>query len=303
MKTYNWERIGIWCLIAVIILFMGFQQAYLMSFKEEAGGSLRSVNSSLNELSSNLNVKINKVAEENQKSVGEVAGNLRGLQGDFNELKSSNEGKLGELEKQISDVQAVGGDFSGVIKDAMKGVVSVEASGSLGSGAIIDDRGYIVTNYHVIENGRSYKVLTYDGEVHNAVLIGYSSPYDVALLKINPGYDALDYGDSDDAVVGEKVIAIGNPLGLSFSVSEGIISGVNRGRPNLPGTYIQTDVSINPGNSGGPLIDAGGEVIGINNFKISGEMIEGLGFALNANDAKKVTGALIEKFEASLVAK
>ena len=181
--------------------------------------------------------------------------------------------------------------------------MSIDASGSLGSGAIIKSEGYIVTNYHVIEKANQYKILTYDGEVHNAVLIGYSAPYDVALLKINPGYDYLVYGDSDDVKAGEKVIAVGNPLGLSFSVSEGIVSAVNRGRENLPGTYIQTDVSINPGNSGGPLINSAGKIIGINNFKISGEMIEGLGFALNSNDARKVTDALIEKFEAAMASK
>ena len=102
--------------------------------------------------------------------------------------------------------------------------------------------------------------------------------------------------------VGEKVIAVGNPLGLSFSVSEGIISGLNRGRQDFPGTYIQTDVAINPGNSGGPLINNDGEIIGINNFKISGQTIEGLGFALIANDAKKITDGLIEKYEAGLAA-
>ena len=174
----------------------------------------------------------------------------------------------------------------------------MDASGSLGSGAVIDDNGFIVTNYHVVEGASRHRVLTQDGKMHNAALIGYSQPYDVALLKIAPGYQALRYGNSDELQVGEKVIAVGNPLGLSFSVSEGIVSGLNRGRENFPGTYIQTDVAINPGNSGGPLINQQGEMIGINNFKISGETIEGLGFALTSEDAKKVTDGLIEKYNA-----
>lgn len=301
-KKYNWEKIILWVLIIALIIFIGFQQAYLMGFKEDTSKSLKGVNESVKELGSSVSMKINALAEENQKAVGEVAGNVRELQSGLNSLKSSSESKLGMLEKQISSVQGASGDFSGVIKNVLKSVVSVDASGSLGSGAIIDERGYVVTNYHVVEKGDKYKVLTYDGDVHNAILIGYSAPYDVALLKINNGYSALDYGNSDELNVGEKVIAVGNPLGLSFSVSEGIISGLNRGRQDFPGTYIQTDVAINPGNSGGPLINNDGEIIGINNFKISGQTIEGLGFALIANDAKKITDGLIEKYEAGLAA-
>ena len=107
---------------------------------------------------------------------------------------------------------------------------------------------------------------------------------DVALLKIEGDYNSLIFDDSDDVRIGEKGIAIGNPLGLSFSVSEGIVSALNREGSNGLKIYIQTDASLNPGNSGGPLIGTDGKVIGINNFKARGE---NLGFALESDYIKQ----------------
>jgi len=125
------------------------------------------------------------------------------------------------------------------------------------------------------------RAITFGKDTKIISLIGYAFELDLALLKIEGDYNSIKLGDSDNAKIGEKVVAIGNPLGLSFSVSEGIISGVNRvGSNDLP-LYIQTDAALNPGNSGGPLINTDGEVIGINNFKIIGG--ENLGFALESN--------------------
>ena len=110
---------------------------------------------------------------------------------------------------------------------------------------------------------------------------------DIAILKIDETtYSPLILANSNNIQVGEKVIAIGNPLGLQFSVSEGIVSAVHRKGDNNINAYIQTDASLNPGNSGGPLIDTEGKVIGINNFKVSGS--ESLGFALESNYIKEV---------------
>jgi len=100
----------------------------------------------------------------------------------------------------------------------------------------------------------------------------------------------LELADSDDVQIGEKVIAIGNPLGLQFSVSEGIVSGIHRPGLNEMEVYIQTDAALNPGNSGGPLINKKGEVIGINNFKIGGT--EGMGFALESNSIKETVNEI-----------
>lgn len=188
-----------------------------------------------------------------------------------------------EFDQEIKLLKSVQEDFSGIVEDAVQSVVTVRTESSIGTGFIIDEEGYVVTNYHVIQGQRadSLRVLTYDREVLPAQFIGKDEVRDIALLKIEGNYPAFELADSDKLQVGKKVIAIGNPLGLSFTVTEGIISGLNRMGPSGFEEYIQTDVSLNPGNSGGPLIDTLGEVIGINNFKISGA--ESLGFSLESN--------------------
>lgn len=297
-QKYNREKIVLYSVVALLMMMIVYQQYYVIGLKQETLAGFSRLEQSVGELSSNLNTKINKVAEDNQKGLGQVAGSVRELDAKLASVEQSSTSQLAGLKKELSTVKSASGDFSGVIQEVIQGVVSVDASGSLGSGAVIDEDGYVVTNYHVVDGASRYRVLTQDGKIHTAALIGYSQPYDVAMLKIPSGYPALDYGDSDGLQVGQKVIAVGNPLGLSFSVTEGIVSGLNRGRENFPGSYIQTDVSINPGNSGGPLINQQGEIIGLNNFKISGETIEGLGFALESNDARKITDGLIAGFEA-----
>ncbi len=208
------------------------------------------------------------------------------------------QGQIDELSKSLTETQALqrnlgteisklkasaSADFSGIIEHAVKSVVSIKTDVARGSGFIITNSGYIVTNAHVLYGAHYAEILTYNQGTKNADLIGYDYNLDIALLKIGGDYSYLKFADSDDVKVGEKVIAVGNPYGLSFSVSEGIISAVHRsGSNNLP-YYIQTDVSLNPGNSGGPLINTDGEVVGINNFKISAG--EGLGFAFEANHA------------------
>ena len=113
---------------------------------------------------------------------------------------------------------------------------------------------------------------------------------DIALLKINADYPRLKLADSDDIIQAEKVIAIGNPYGLSFSVSEGIVSAIHREGPNGLNIYIQTTAELNSGNSGGPLINKNGKVIGMNNFKLGNS--EGLGFALESNYVKSVVNEI-----------
>lgn len=208
-------------------------------------------------------------------------------QQEFESIGSAIDEQEMQISREISLLKTSNQDFSGIIQEAVVGVVSVVTDKSAGSGFIISDEGYIVTNYHVIDNGDTINVLTNDEKVFRAELIGYDLTKDVALLKI-PGssYSELEIADSADIKVGEKVFAIGNPLGLSFSVTEGIISAIGRKGPNGLAEYIQTDVSLNPGNSGGPLIDTKGRVIGINNFKI-GENSEGLGFALESDSFRK----------------
>ena len=197
-----------------------------------------------------------------------------------------------QLEMDLLKASA-GEDFSGIIEDAVKSVVTIRTDISQGTGFIIDRVGYIVTNYHVMENVRSAGIYTYDGEMHQVNLIGYNSNFDIALLKIPGDYDLLKLADSDDVQIGESVIAIGNPLGLQFSVTKGIVSNIHQTGPAEIEAYIQTDAALNPGNSGGPLINKQGEVIGINNFKI--KETEGMGFALESNYIKDTVNTIAQQ--------
>ena len=195
--------------------------------------------------------------------------------------------ELGSLNKELDLLKASAGeDFSGIIDSAVPSVVTIRTNSGQGTGFIVDSDGYIVTNAHVIadSNGNlasNIQAITSDSNARSATFIGYDGELDIALLKISGTWNALEFGNSEDISVGEKVIAIGNPLGLQFSVSQGIVSAIHRTGSNGLDAYIQTDAALNPGNSGGPLIDVNGKVIGINNFKIGGG--ENLGFALESN--------------------
>lgn len=200
-----------------------------------------------------------------------------------------------ELKDEVTDIQVKSSDFSGVINDAMLSIVSIGTETGIGSGAIIDDAGFIVTNYHVVSGKKVIRALTYSGYTYDAKLIGYEPVIDVAVIKIEgKDFGSLKFGNSEELLIGERVVALGSPAGLSFSATEGIISAVNRkGSINIP-IYIQHDVPINAGNSGGPLINSEGRIIGINNYKISG--YEGLGFAIESNTVKNLTDDIIQYY-------
>ena len=174
-------------------------------------------------------------------------------------------------------------------------------SASSGSGFIISQDGYIVTNYHVISGASSVKVTLYNGDTYDATVIGGDSDYDVAVLKINAaGLTPVTLGNSADVNVGDSVLAIGNPLGeLTFSMSGGYVSSCNRAI-NVDGTpfnMIQVDCSINPGNSGGPLMNLYGEVVGIVSAKYSSysnTTVEGIGFAIPISDVQTIITDIME---------
>ncbi len=177
---------------------------------------------------------------------------------------------------------------------------------SLGSGLIIDKRGYILTNSHVIGEGLNLKVQLWDGRSAPAQLIQKEDETDVALIKINmPDLVALPMGDSNSLKVGHWVIAVGNPFGLTQTVSTGIISAVGRSEVGLLDyeNFIQTDASINQGNSGGPLVNLQGEVIGVNAaiYSGSGGGNTGIGFAIPINLAKALVDRWIEGKHASFL--
>ncbi len=161
---------------------------------------------------------------------------------------------------------------------------------ALGSGFIIDKKGYIVTNNHVIENADEIIVRLSDEKEFKAKIVGRDPLTDLALLKIDPKDEeltVLEMGDSSKTEVGEIVVAIGNPFGLEFSVTAGIISAKGRVLGSGPyDNFMQTDASINPGNSGGPLVNLDGKVIGINTAIIASA--QGLGFAIPVNMLKEL---------------
>ena len=174
-----------------------------------------------------------------------------------------------------------------------------------GSGFIVTDDGYILTNYHVVEDADSITVSMYEGQTYEAELVGFDASNDVAVLKIEAeGLTPVVLGDSDNLNVGDNVVAIGNPLGeLTFSLTSGAISSLNRNITMSNGStmnLMQTDCAINSGNSGGALFNMYGEVIGITNAKYSsnggGEAsIDNIGFAIPINLAWEIAQSIIEK--------
>ena len=194
------------------------------------------------------------------------------------------------------------------------GAPSSQTATATGSGIIISEDGYILTNNHVVDTSSSSSYSYYDisdatsvkvklnsstygnDATFDAKIVGKDSQTDLAVLKIDKtGLTAAEFGNSDESVVGEFVMAVGSPLGLDTTVTQGIISAVNREVESDGTKYvcIQTDAAINSGNSGGALVNSDGKVIGINTLKLSGSGVEGIGFAIPINSTLDVTDQLI----------
>jgi S1-C subfamily serine protease len=179
----------------------------------------------------------------------------------------------------------------------------VPQEGGSGSGSIIDTRGYVLTNNHVIANAYKVFINLANGDQIEGTVVGTDPENDLAVVKFDPprGLDlpTVPFGNSDSLKVGQKVLAIGNPFALERTLTVGIVSGLGRpiqiSRQNIVRNMIQTDASINPGNSGGPLLDAQGRMIGINTmiYSPSGGSV-GIGFAVPINTAKRVVAELIQ---------
>jgi putative serine protease PepD len=189
-----------------------------------------------------------------------------------------------------------------VIKQVNPEVVQIETSSGLGSGVIYDSNGDIVTNAHVVGAATKFTVTLSSGKTYAGTLVGSYVPDDIAVIRITaPGLSVASFGDSAQLAVGDFVLAMGNPLGLQSSVTEGIVSALGRQvtEPNgntLPDT-IQTSAAINPGNSGGALVDLNGQVVGIPTLEATdpqvGGSAPGIGFAISSNRAKTIADQLI----------
>jgi len=198
-----------------------------------------------------------------------------------------------------------------VYKKALPSVVNITATAvtfdffygavpqqGMGSGFVIDSEGHILTNFHVVEAARQVEVTTSDKKKYKAQIVGTDPVHDLAVIQIpNKSVPQAEIGDSKSLVVGQKVYAIGNPFGLSGTMTRGIISSIRslKGERGFIDEAIQTDAAINPGNSGGPLLNARGQVIGINTMILTGgvEQSAGIGFAIPINTAKAVLDDLV----------
>ena len=210
-----------------------------------------------------------------------------------------------------SSIGAFEKDIVAVVKKSMPAVVNISTitlvedfffgvypSSGVGSGFIIDPKGYILTNYHVVEGAKKIDVTLSEGKKYPGRVVGYDKRSDLAVIKIDAeNLPALPLGDSDKLEPGQFAIAIGNPYGLNRTVTLGIVSALNRTIVEPNGVrlenLIQTDAAINPGNSGGPLINIKGEVIGINTAIKSDA--QGIGFAIPINKAKQIADKLIKE--------
>ena len=206
--------------------------------------------------------------------------------------------------KSLTLVELFEKSESGVVRIDVDKINSSLETGSLGSGFVFDDLGHIITNAHVVESASSVTITFLDGSQYNAQIIGSDKFTDIAVIKVEekPRYlHPLQMGDSSTLKVGEQVAAIGNPFGLSGSMTSGIVSQIGRLLPSQDTGFsipnvIQTDAAINPGNSGGPLLNMAGKVMGINTAIQSGTgQSAGIGFAVPSNTILKVVPVLIEK--------
>jgi len=274
LKTHHKWMIGSFGTILVIYMIVNAIFVYSLFIKQ------------------NLDAKdLNQKIITTQSDINTLTDNLIQTKGTLEKTLTTLDIKLGSIDQKMTLLKASAGeDFSGIIENAIKAVVTIRTETGQGTGFIIDPRGYIVTNAHVLVGGQTIHAITSEQETFEAQFIGYDGTLDIALLKIAEKTGAISLGDSEDVQVGESVIAIGNPLGLQFSVTEGIVSGIHRSGPSGKNAYIQTDAALNPGNSGGPLINKQGKVIGINNFKIGSG--ESLGFALESNYIKKIVNEI-----------
>ena len=233
-------------------------------------------------------------------------------------MASTTSGKATPTQMVNVDVQSGVVEAVNKVKPAVVGISNMqsgtdffgremeEQEAGTGSGVLFDtEKGYIVTNNHVVEGAKELEVTLEDGKRVKAEVVGLDPLTDLAVIKVNPadvkGIEAASFGSSEGLNIGEPAIAIGNPLGLKFAqtVTTGVISATKREMPTADGAFamsvLQTDAAINPGNSGGALVNIKGEVIGINSAKISQTGIEGIGFAIPMDEAKPIIQQLIEK--------
>ena len=220
-----------------------------------------------------------------------------------NEIQIKN--PISSYSKNLSLSEIFEKSESGVVRVNVQRTNSVDGVGGIGSGFVFDKKGHIITNAHVVNDATKVVVTFLDGRSYNAKIIGVDEYTDIAVIKVNADLSLLQpvlLGDSSNLKVGEQIAAIGNPFGLSGSMTSGIVSQLGRLLPSDAGysipDVIQTDAAINPGNSGGPLLNMMGGVVGINTaIQSNTGSNTGVGFAIPSQTLAKIVPTLIEKGE------
>lgn len=211
--------------------------------------------------------------------------------------------RLTAVPSTVSAAQALQNAYVSVYKRVAPSVVQIQTREGLGSGIVFDNKGDIVTNDHVVGTSTSFSVTTSTGDILKGKLVGAFPEDDLAVIRVDgAGLTAASFADSSKLQVGDIAIAIGNPLGLASSVTEGIVSGLGRQEPEGNGVVlpsaIQTSAAINPGNSGGALVDIGAQVIGIPTLAATdpqlGGAAAGIGFAIPSNIVTNIADQLVK---------
>ncbi|MDD9953735.1 MAG: trypsin-like peptidase domain-containing protein [Candidatus Woesearchaeota archaeon] len=291
------KKLFIWSLVIMIVLFCGALgytyyntvqlheklndvQAQLAATSRDLQqdiGVLEKTQSNLQERTGTLETGVTSLEEDVSDVKEDTSKKFQGLEGKINLVEKESEENLQNLQDDLKSISIQSKDFSVIVEELLESVVTIVTNRGGGSGVFVEGT-YIVTNYHVIEGISSGGVETHDGKLHAMRIVAVDERADLALLQIEDSYPDLSFARS--VKVGTRVVALGNPLGLDFSVTEGIVSSTGR---KFDGTdFIQIDVAINPGNSGGPIVNINSEIVGIAQSKLQGS--EGLGFAIDASE-------------------
>lgn len=284
---------GILGTVLIIALFINVPE-----FNEKLSDFLNISNeNSSSEENTTLNDEEDAISSEKEETAPVINSNLISLE-DYSDTS------IYAANKVLPSIVGITVEYT--INSPYYGYTLQSASSATGSGVIISEDGYILTNNHVINSTSSYYQITQANKItvnlyndktpYEATIIGTDETTDLAVIKIDKtDLPAAELGNSDTIKVGEFAMAVGNPLGMTSSVSAGIISAINRTITADGKNYevIQTDAAINSGNSGGALINSKGEVIGINTLKLSGTGVEGIGFAIPINSTTSISEQLI----------
>ena len=288
-------------LALIIVSILVFQSYLFYELKKELDVEVKSLEDSLVNLDNKINSQKSEIEKEVSDLRNESANAIKGLGGNIDALTKENEESqkaIKELSKGLEELENVqieaSKDFSSIIEDVIGSVVVVKAGNSFGSGVFVSPE-HLITNYHVVKDNPDEIVIgTVNNKGYQADLIGYEPNIDLAVLYVKGGnFPFLEFENVENVKIGESVIAVGSPLGLSFSVTQGIISSKQRTGPNGLNIYLQTDTPINPGNSGGPLINLNKKIVAINTWKIAN--VEGLGFSIRSDVVKDVYEEILKK--------